>query len=51
MTGGALVTGNAVVLKPASETPITAIMLADVLHEAGVPREALVVLPGSGAGR
>ena len=49
MTGGALVTGNAVVLKPASETPITAMMLADVLYEAGVPREALVVLPGSGA--
>jgi acyl-CoA reductase-like NAD-dependent aldehyde dehydrogenase len=43
----ALAAGNAIVLKPAPETPITALELAAVFAEAGIPRGALSVLPGS----
>ncbi|MBE3559415.1 MAG: aldehyde dehydrogenase family protein [Ktedonobacteraceae bacterium] len=42
----ALAAGNAIVLKPAPETPITALELAAMFAEAGVPRGALSVLPG-----
>ncbi|MCB9372910.1 MAG: aldehyde dehydrogenase [Microthrixaceae bacterium] len=45
----ALAAGNAVVLKPASYTPLTALMLGELLVEAGVPEEAVSVLPGPGA--
>ncbi|NOZ01265.1 MAG: L-glutamate gamma-semialdehyde dehydrogenase [Deltaproteobacteria bacterium] len=48
MTVGALVTGNTVVLKPASSTPVTAWYLLDILREAGVPDGVLQYLPGSG---
>ena len=41
----ALAAGNAIVLKPAPETPITALELAAVFAEAGVPPGALSVLP------
>jgi acyl-CoA reductase-like NAD-dependent aldehyde dehydrogenase len=42
----AFAAGNAVILKPASATPLTACLLAEVLIEAGVPRGFLSVLPG-----
>ena len=42
----ALAAGNAVVLKPSSATPFTALKLADLLVEAGVPPGFLSVLPG-----
>jgi acyl-CoA reductase-like NAD-dependent aldehyde dehydrogenase len=45
----ALACGNPVVVKPASLTPITALMLADVLVEAGVPEGAVSVIPGPGS--
>ncbi len=45
----ALACGNPVVLKPASLTPVTALLLGQVLLDAGVPPEALSVLPGPGA--
>jgi acyl-CoA reductase-like NAD-dependent aldehyde dehydrogenase len=45
----ALAAGNSVVLKPASQTPLTALRLTRLLHEAGVPPEALQTLPGPGA--
>jgi len=41
----ALAAGNAIVLKPAPETPITALELAAVFAEAGIPPGALSVLP------
>lgn len=44
----ALACGNPVVIKPASLTPITALLLAEVLLEAGVPPGAVSVLPGPG---
>lgn len=45
----ALVCGNPVVLKPASLTPLTALLLGDILVEAGLPPECISVLPGPGA--
>jgi RHH-type transcriptional regulator, proline utilization regulon repressor / proline dehydrogenase / delta 1-pyrroline-5-carboxylate dehydrogenase len=48
MTAAALVTGNTTILKPAEQTPGIAKILVDILHEAGVPREALHFLPGPG---
>ena len=48
MTAAALATGNAVILKPAEQTPLIARRLVEVLHEAGVPPDALTCLPGDG---
>ena len=45
----ALACGNPVVLKPASYTPLTALMLGELLVEAGVPEACVSVLPGPGA--
>jgi acyl-CoA reductase-like NAD-dependent aldehyde dehydrogenase len=45
----ALACGNPIVVKPASLTPITALMLADVLLDAGVPPAAVSVIPGPGS--
>ncbi|WP_027136100.1 bifunctional proline dehydrogenase/L-glutamate gamma-semialdehyde dehydrogenase PutA [Geminicoccus roseus] len=44
----ALVTGNAVVAKPAEATSLTGKLCCDLLHRAGVPEDALVFLPGEG---
>jgi RHH-type proline utilization regulon transcriptional repressor/proline dehydrogenase/delta 1-pyrroline-5-carboxylate dehydrogenase len=48
MTAAALATGNAAVLKPAEQSPGSALALVDALHEAGVPADALALLPGFG---
>ncbi|MCC6927885.1 MAG: aldehyde dehydrogenase family protein [Gemmatimonadaceae bacterium] len=45
----ALVAGNAVILKPSELTPACAVLLGELLHEAGVPPGAMQVLPGDGA--
>jgi len=45
----ALAAGCAVVLKPATLTPLTALAIADVLHEAGVPDGVVNVVPGKSA--
>jgi betaine-aldehyde dehydrogenase len=44
----ALALGNSVVLKPASATPLTALRLAELAAEAGVPAGVLNVVPGPG---
>ncbi|MDR1808600.1 MAG: aldehyde dehydrogenase family protein [Propionibacteriaceae bacterium] len=44
----ALAAGNAVVLKPDSATPLTALLVARCLAEAGLPDGVLQVVPGSG---
>ena len=41
----ALVAGNPIVLKPATKTPLSALVLARLLHDAGVPPGGLSVLP------
>jgi acyl-CoA reductase-like NAD-dependent aldehyde dehydrogenase len=47
--GAALATGNSVVLKPASQSPLTALRLAELASEAGLPDGVLNVVPGPGA--
>jgi len=44
----ALATGNTVVLKPAEQTPLTALRLAELIAEAGVPDGVVNVVPGFG---
>ncbi|GAB0116709.1 bifunctional proline dehydrogenase/L-glutamate gamma-semialdehyde dehydrogenase PutA [Acidisoma sp. 7E03] len=44
----ALVTGNAVLAKPAEETPLTAAAVVALLHEAGIPPDVLQLVPGAG---
>jgi RHH-type proline utilization regulon transcriptional repressor/proline dehydrogenase/delta 1-pyrroline-5-carboxylate dehydrogenase len=44
----ALVTGNTVAAKPAEQTPCVAQRMVELLHEAGVPRDALAALHGPG---
>jgi 1-pyrroline-5-carboxylate dehydrogenase len=48
MTSAALVSGNPVVLKPASPTPLIAARFVAAMHEAGLPKEVLQFLPGPG---
>lgn len=45
----ALMAGNAVVAKPAEQTPLIAWQIVRLLHEAGIPTSALHLLPGDGA--
>jgi acyl-CoA reductase-like NAD-dependent aldehyde dehydrogenase len=47
--GPAIAAGNAVVLKPAGQTPISALKLAAILIEAGLPQGWLSVVPGPGS--
>ena len=47
--GPAIAAGNAVVLKPAGQTPISAIKLAEILYDAGLPDNWLQVVCGSGS--
>ena len=47
--GAALAAGNTVVLKPASQSPLSAIRLGELALEAGLPPGVLNVVPGSGA--
>src|SRR4051812_30770671 len=44
----ALITGNTVVIKPASLTPLSVIMLAEAFEEAGLPKGVFSGLPGGG---
>ncbi|MEM9062302.1 MAG: bifunctional proline dehydrogenase/L-glutamate gamma-semialdehyde dehydrogenase PutA [Pseudomonadota bacterium] len=44
----ALAAGNAVLAKPAEQTPLTASIAVRLLHQAGVPQTALRLLPGQG---
>ena len=46
--GPALAAGNAVIIKPASDTPLSALKLTEVLVEAGLPPEAMQCITGSG---
>ena len=44
----ALVTGNAVLAKPAEQTPLVAYVATQLFYEAGIPRAVLQLLPGTG---
>lgn len=45
----ALVAGNAVIAKPAEQTPMIAAAAVELLYESGIPRNVLQFLPGDGA--
>ena len=45
----ALVCGNTVVAKPAEQTSLVAMRCVELMHEAGLPKEVLALLPGDGA--
>ena len=49
MTAASLVTGNAVVLKPASDTPTVAARVVEMFYEAGIPKDALNFITGPGS--
>ncbi|HEY1090517.1 MAG TPA: proline dehydrogenase family protein, partial [Burkholderiaceae bacterium] len=44
----ALVVGNTVAAKPAEQTPFVALKMVELLHAAGVPQDALILLHGAG---
>lgn len=44
----AMIAGNAIVLKPDSQTPFSALAAAELLYRAGVPRDLFAVVPGPG---
>ncbi|MEP0940458.1 MAG: aldehyde dehydrogenase [Rhizobiaceae bacterium] len=46
--GPALASGNSVIVKPAEQTSMTALRVAELASEAGIPRGVLQVLPGNG---
>ena len=46
--GPALAAGNSVIVKPASDTPLSAIKLTEILLEAGLPPEGIQCITGSG---
>ncbi len=48
MTAAAVVTGNTVIMKPASSTPVIAAKLMELFEEAGAPAGVINYLPGSG---
>ncbi|MER3558992.1 MAG: aldehyde dehydrogenase, partial [Armatimonadota bacterium] len=47
-TAPAIAAGNAIILKPSREAPLTVLRLGLLLHRAGVPEEALSILTGIG---
>ncbi|RSK55229.1 aldehyde dehydrogenase family protein [Bacillus canaveralius] len=47
--GPAFAAGNTVVLKPANQTPLSALKMAEIFDEAGLPKGALQIVTGSGA--
>ncbi len=48
MVASSLVAGNTVILKSAEQTPLITQLLVDLLHEAGIPKDVLIHLPGDG---
>lgn len=47
--GPAIAAGNSIVLKPASSTPLTSVKLVELLLEAGLPKEGINLVVGSGS--
>ncbi len=48
MASAALAAGNTVIAKPAEQTPLIAALAVKLCHQAGIPPEALQLLPGAG---
>ncbi|RJY10359.1 bifunctional proline dehydrogenase/L-glutamate gamma-semialdehyde dehydrogenase PutA [Aurantiacibacter aquimixticola] len=48
-TAAALAAGNAVLAKPAEQTPLIAALAIDLAHQAGIPKDVLQLVPGDGS--
>jgi RHH-type proline utilization regulon transcriptional repressor/proline dehydrogenase/delta 1-pyrroline-5-carboxylate dehydrogenase len=48
LTSAPLAAGNAVIAKPAGQTPLIAALAVDLMHDAGIPRDIVQLAPGSG---
>lgn len=48
MTSASIVTGNTVVLKPSSDSPMMGYLFAEIMEQAGLPKGVLNYVPGSG---
>ncbi|CAD0183893.1 3-succinoylsemialdehyde-pyridine dehydrogenase [Ruegeria sp. THAF57] len=48
--GAAIVTGNTMILKPSEESPVSAMLLAEMIHEAGFPPGVFNLVNGDGPG-
>ncbi|MBT9258868.1 MAG: L-glutamate gamma-semialdehyde dehydrogenase [Clostridiales bacterium] len=49
MSSSAIVTGNTILLKPASNTPIIGSLFVEIMHQAGLPEGVIQFIPGSGS--
>ena len=48
LTSAPLAAGNAVIAKPAGQTPLIAALAVELMHEAGIPKDVVQLAPGSG---
>ena len=48
LTSAPLAAGNAVIAKPAGQTPLIGALAIDLMHEAGIPKDVVQLAPGSG---
>ena len=48
LTSAPLAAGNAVITKPAGQTPLIAALAVELMHQAGIPRDVVQLAPGSG---
>jgi RHH-type proline utilization regulon transcriptional repressor/proline dehydrogenase/delta 1-pyrroline-5-carboxylate dehydrogenase len=48
LTSAPLAAGNAVIAKPAGQTPLIAALAVDLMHRAGIPKDVVQLAPGSG---
>jgi RHH-type proline utilization regulon transcriptional repressor/proline dehydrogenase/delta 1-pyrroline-5-carboxylate dehydrogenase len=48
LTAAPLAAGNAVITKPAGQTPLIGALAVDLMHKAGIPRDLVQLAPGSG---
>ena len=49
LTSAPLAAGNAVVTKPAGQTPLIGALAVDLMHQAGIPKDVVQLAPGSGS--
>jgi RHH-type proline utilization regulon transcriptional repressor/proline dehydrogenase/delta 1-pyrroline-5-carboxylate dehydrogenase len=48
LTSAPLAAGNAVITKPAGQTPLVAALAVELMHQAGIPKDVVQLAPGSG---
>ena len=51
LTSAPLAAGNAVIAKPAGQTPLIGALAVELMHQAGIPKDVVQLAPGAGQGR